>query len=266
MQLNLADLIQPVVLAARAAGDAILEVYASDFAVRTKADASPVTEADERAEKIILAALRELTPDIPIVSEEQASADGLPKTAAPRFWLVDPLDGTREFLNRNGEFTVNIALIDGGNSVLGAVFVPATGAMFAACGPGTATWQNGNEAPRPIATRAMPDRGAVVVHSRSHADESAIAAYMAGMPGATRRAAGSSIKFCLIAAGEADVYPRLGPTMEWDTAAGQAVLEAAGGSVVGVDGARLVYGKSEFRNPHFIARGCAYGAVREQSA
>ena len=252
---ELRRLLDPVRQAALAASAAILEIYATDFTARSKVDASPVTQADERAEAIILAALAELTPDIPVIAEEHAAAHGLMERAPPRFWLVDPLDGTREFLSRNGEFTVNIALIEGDRAVLGVVHVPALGVTYAACGQGTATRQHGAETAQPIAARPAPAEGSVVVHSRSHGNESELAAFVSTLPRATRKVSGSSVKFCLLAAGEADLYPRFGTTMEWDTAAGQAVLEAAGGSVETLDGDRLRYGKEGFRNPHFIARG-----------
>jgi 3'(2'), 5'-bisphosphate nucleotidase len=248
-------LLDAICRAARAAGTAILEVYATDFAVRGKADASPVTEADERAERIIVAALRAAAPDIPIVAEEEVAAGGLPSTVGDRFWLVDPLDGTKEFISRNGEFTVNIGLVEGSRAVMGVVHAPALGVTYAAAGAGTATRQFGSDTPAPIAARPIPATGAIVVHSRSHSDPARLALFLATLPGAERRVSGSSIKFCLIAAGEADYYPRFGTTMEWDTAAGQAVLEAAGGRVLTTAGIPLAYGKPDFRNPDFIARG-----------
>ncbi len=185
----------------------------------------------------------------------RSPAEGAPLAAPPRFWLVDPLDGTREFAARNGEFTVNIALVEGDRSVLGVVLVPVTGTIYAACGPGTATRQDGDAPAVAIAARRPPREGAVVAHSRSHRDDRRLDAYMALLPGATRRICGSAVKFCLVAAGEADFYPRFGPTMEWDTAAGQAVLEAAGGRVTTLDGAPLRYAKPGFLNPDFIAAG-----------
>jgi 3'(2'), 5'-bisphosphate nucleotidase len=239
--------------AAHEAGEAILEIYRHDFAVRHKADDSPVTRADERAEAIIEQRLAAATPDIPIVAEEACAAHGLPSAVPPRFWLVDPLDGTKEFIRRNGEFTVNIALIEGDRAVLGVVHVPTQDVTYAASG--SATRQRGGEAPQPIIARPVPPRGAIVVHSRSHADEQRLVEYISTLTGAERRLAGSSLKFCLLAAGEADLYPRFGPTAEWDTAAGQAVLEAAGGAVTMLDGVPLRYGKPGFRNPDFIARG-----------
>ncbi len=156
--------------AARAATVAILEIYGSDFAVRRKDDRTPVTLADERAEAIILAMLRTEAPAIPVIAEEETAAKGA-GAAPPVFWLVDPLDGTREFIQRNGEFTVNVGLVENGRPVLGAVLLPVTGVLYAACGPGTATRQVGDAAPVPIAARRAPAHGAVVAHSRSHADE-----------------------------------------------------------------------------------------------
>jgi 3'(2'), 5'-bisphosphate nucleotidase len=248
-------LLQAALAAARAASAAILEIYASDFAVSRKADRSPVTEADERAEAIILAALAKAAPDIPAIAEEQSARGAPPASAPARFWLVDPLDGTREFVKRNGEFTVNIGLVEGDRTVLGVVLVPVTGIAYWGCGPGTAMRQDGDAPAQPIAARPPPADGVIVAHSRSHADMTRIDDYLASLPRARRLITGSSVKFCLIAAGEADFYPRFGPTSEWDTAAGQAVLEAAGGSVATLDGAPLRYGKPGFRNPDFIARG-----------
>jgi 3'(2'), 5'-bisphosphate nucleotidase len=252
--LDWTGLIEPVRAAALRAGAAVLEVYAQPFAVEQKADASPVTRADRLAEAIIVERLHALTPDIPIVAEELAAAGYLPDTAPPRFWLVDPLDGTKEFIKRNGEFTVNIALIEDGCVVLGVVHAPALGATYWA-GGGKVLRQRGDAPAEPIAARTAPPRGAVVAHSRSHADETRLAAYIAALPAAKRRVSGSSIKLCLVAAGEADFYPRYGRTMEWDTAAGQAILETAGGVVTTLDGAPLRYGKPGFANPDFIARG-----------
>jgi 3'(2'), 5'-bisphosphate nucleotidase len=242
--------------AARRASVAILEIYGDDFAVRHKADRSPVTHADERAEAIILEMLEREAPEIPAVAEERHADPGHVSVAATRFWLIDPLDGTKEFINRNGEFTVNIGLIDNGVPVLGVVQAPAFDLVFAAAGAGTAKRRSGNDSEfEGISARRAPEGGAIVLHSRSHRDDQRLDAFVAALPGATRAISGSSIKFCRLAAGEADLYPRFGTTMEWDTAAGQAVLEAAGGVVTILDGAPLRYGKPEFRNPDFIARG-----------
>ena len=251
--MNPLELLACISAVAREAGAAAMEVYASDFAVRGKADQSPVTEADERAERVILERLAALTPDVPVISEEQAAA-GLAPPAGQRFWLVDPLDGTREFIQRNGEFTVNIALVEDGCPTLGVVLAPALGRLFAgAAGCGAHTHDAGGV--RPIGCRSAPREGITVVASRSHGDADALDGFLAEHKVAASTSAGSSLKFCLVAAGEADLYPRLGRTMEWDTAAGHAVLAAAGGRVATLDGAELRYGKPGLDNPHFVASG-----------
>ena len=254
---DLRSLLEVSLEAARRAGDAILEVYnaAGGFDVREKADRSPVTLADERAEATILEMLTKAAPDIPAVAEENCERLGVPGHAAARFWLIDPLDGTKEFLKRNGEFTVNIALVEDDCPALGVVHAPALGLTYAAAGPGTATRDLGSGTPQSISARAVPSRGAVVMHSRSHENNDAFARYLATLDSPEARVSGSSIKFCLLAAGEADLYPRFGPTMEWDTAAGQAILEAAGGTVVKFDGTPFRYAKPGFCNPGFLARG-----------
>ncbi len=242
------------------AAEAIMRIYAGGFAVRVKDDASPVTEADETAEAIIVDGLRGLTPAIPVVAEEMAAAGPVPDVGARDFWLVDPLDGTREFISRNGEFTVNIALIRGGAPALGVVVAPAKGWTFTAYGPGDVTREADGGPAEPIAARAAGPDGAVVMVSRSHRSPET-EDWLAGVKVAETRDAGSSLKFCLLAAGEADLYPRLGRTMEWDTAAGQAVLVNAGGAVERLDdGTPLAYGKPGFENPHFVARGRTAGA------
>lgn len=237
----------------REAGERILQIYQRDFSVRDKADASPVTEADEAAEALILPRLAALTPDIPVVSEEAAAAGHIP-LVQDCFWLVDPLDGTKEFISRNGEFTVNIALIRHGQPVLGVVLAPALGRLFAAAENAGAFVEDATGR-RAIACRTPPAEGLTVVASRSHGDATALDAFLAGRKVAALVSAGSSLKLCLVAAGEADLYPRLGRTMEWDIAAGHAILGAAGGRVETLDGAPLKYGKADFANPHFVAWG-----------
>lgn len=240
---------------AREAGALILEVYAHDFAVRAKADASPVTLADERAEACIVAGLRALAPGVPVVAEEAVSRGECP-AVGERFWLVDPLDGTREFVSRNGEFTVNIALIEHGAPVLGVVHVPVHDTLYAgAVGQGAWAVEQGRRE-RIACTRAGA-QGLRVATSRSHGDDAALTAWLAGRPVASQVPAGSSLKFGLLARGAADVYPRFGRTMEWDTAAGHAVLRAAGGEVFDLAGRPLRYGKPGFENPHFVAWGAA---------
>ena len=236
-----------------AAGREILSIYHSDFEVKQKDDASPVTAADEAAEQLITARLLALAPTIPVIAEEAVAAGNIPEIGDGPFWLVDPLDGTKEFISRNGEFTVNIALIEDGRPVLGAVHLPALGESFWTVPDGGA-WRSrdGGEA-EPIRCRERPERLAVVA-SRSHRD-SATDDYLARYEVSELISAGSSLKFCRVAEGAADLYPRLGRTMEWDTAAGHAVLLAAGGSVLTMDDAPLRYRKPGFENPHFVARG-----------
>jgi 3'(2'), 5'-bisphosphate nucleotidase len=239
------------------AGALILDVYRGDFEVRDKSDASPVTEADEAAESLILPALRAVTPGIPIIAEEEAAAGRIETIDGDYFWLVDPLDGTKEFVARRDEFTVNIALIERGVPVLGVVHAPALGTTYYGARPGSAMAESGAGPAHPIKVRPVPEDGAIVVSSRSHGNADKLKELTGKIRIAGHRTAGSSLKFCLIATGEADIYPRYGPTSEWDTAAGHAVLNAAGGSVRLLDGGEFVYGKSEarFLNPEFIARG-----------
>jgi 3'(2'), 5'-bisphosphate nucleotidase len=246
-------LLEQVSEIAKGAGELVMAVYRSDFAARSKDDASPVTEADEQAEALILMRLRSLTPEIPIVAEEEVAAGRIPRIDRV-FWLVDPLDGTREFIRRNDEFTVNIALVEDGEPTLGVVLAPALGRLFAGA-QGVGAWVEDASGRRSIGCRAVPGEGLTVVASRSHGDAAALDAYLADRKVATIRGAGSSLKLCVIAAGEADLYPRLGRTMEWDIAAGHAVLAAAGGSVAELSGQPLLYGKPGFENPHFVAQG-----------
>jgi len=251
------ELLTALSVIARNAGREIMKIYATDFSARQKGDASPVTEADERAEEVITASLAALSPDIPVVAEEAVAAGHVPE-CGDTFWLVDPLDGTKEFINRNGEFTVNIALIEQGRPLLGVVFAPALGpkGVLYCGGAGHGATVEDESGRRPISCRAIPEEGLTVVASRSHGDAAALDAFLAGRKVASSKNAGSSLKLCLVAAGQADLYPRLGRTMEWDIAAGHAVLAAAGGSVRRVDdGTVLSYGKPGFDNPHFVAAG-----------
>ncbi len=240
--------------AAFAAGEAIMAVYAQDFDVRQKLDKTPVTEADLAAERVIVEILQAAFPHIPIASEELVDAEGLPPSAS-RFWVVDPLDGTREFVAKNDEFSVCIGLVEDGRPVLGVLHGPAVGLTYAANGPGTATRQRRGGAIEPIRARTASPDGFVVVHSRSHENSRRIGEFLQNFPVLERKKCGSALKFGLIAAGEADLYPRFGTTMEWDTAAGQAILEAAGGRVETITGAPLTYGKPGLKNDGFIAWG-----------
>jgi len=249
---RLAEALIPVI---REAGTAVMTVYESDFAVQTKDDRSPVTEADGRAEVIILEALARLTPDIPVVAEESVAAGRVPTVGDEPFWLVDPLDGTKEFIKRNGEFTVNIGLVVDRQPVLGLVLAPALDVLYLGHGPGTARRLDA-DGDGPIQCRRPGAEGLVVLASRSHGDGGAMADYLSRYRVASRTNAGSSLKFCRLAEGAADLYPRLAPTCEWDTAAAHAVLLAAGGRVETEDGVPLGYAKrADFLNPHFIAFG-----------
>ncbi len=252
-----AALADAIVALAHEAGRAIMEVYNSDFAVTHKGDASPVTEADVRGEKIILAGLARLDPGTVIVAEEAVAEGGLPQgdpVSWPRFWLVDPLDGTKEFVARNGQFTVNIALIEDGIPTMGVVYAPAIAETYVGFGPGTARRAIGDGPLEPISVRAPAEEGLVVVASRSHRD-GRTDEFLSKLKIKDLETAGSSLKFCIIAAGNADLYPRLGTTMEWDTAAGHAVVLAAGGRVDTLDEEPMRYAKPTFTNPHFVVRG-----------
>jgi len=249
-------LVQSLSRLARKAGAAAMTIYAKEIAVDTKRDASPVTEADRLGEEIILKGLAEIAPEIPVLAEEAASSGDIPELG-DEFFLVDPLDGTKEFISKTGEFTVNIALVRNGAPVLGVVFAPALGKLYSGIVGEGAYLSVGEDAAAPINARKTPAENLVAVASRSHRSPETDA-FLETLDIADFAAAGSSLKFCLIAEGEADVYPRLGRTMEWDTGAGQAVLEAAGGRVdVFGSHAPLRYGKKErgYDNPHFIAWG-----------
>ncbi|HMB76323.1 MAG TPA: 3'(2'),5'-bisphosphate nucleotidase CysQ [Kiloniellaceae bacterium] len=255
------DLLAVLRLIAERAGKIILAYYAEGDAVEVahKDDQSPVTAADEAAEDFIIEALATLTPDIPVIAEEAVAAGKVPEIGDGPFWLVDPLDGTKEFLTRNGEFTVNIALIEGSQPVAGVVHAPAMAMTWAgACKAGEtprAIFANTDQPPMDIRCRETPAEGAVVVASRRHGSGAELDAFLAERKIGETVSAGSSLKFCLVATGRADLYPRLGRTMEWDTAAGNAVLRAAGGQVMTLDGKPLGYRKPGFENPHFYAVG-----------
>ena len=237
---------------AERAGHEILNVYHGHFEVRTKADASPVTDADERAERVILDGLSRIAAEIPVVAEESFAAGRIPDIRDAPFLLVDPLDGTKEFVSRNGEFTVNIALIENGCPVLGVVYLPVLEEMYWTSGDGEAWRLRDGERTR-IHCRA-PGDALVAVASRSHSNPETDE-YLSRFLIKERISAGSSLKLCRIAEGVADIYPRIGRTMEWDIAAGHAVLAAAGGRVMTLDDVALSYGKPGFDNPPFVARG-----------
>ena len=252
---------------ALAAGREVMRVFHAGCAVDQKTDSSPVTEADRESEKIILAGLRSEYPDIPCVAEEEASAGIVPPDLDGAFFLIDPLDGTKEFVNRRTDFTVNIALVRHGVPEVGVVFAPCTGRFFSGR-PGRAESLEINGDYEIVGRLPISVRAAVaplaVVASRSH-NTPETEAYIRDLGAAEIVSVGSSLKFCLVAGAEADVYPRFGRTMEWDTAAGDAVLRAAGGMTRTLDGKALVYGKrnqsddADFANPHFIASGKSAG-------
>jgi 3'(2'), 5'-bisphosphate nucleotidase len=246
-------LAEALVEVATAAGRAILALYGSSANARLKADATPVTEADLAADRLIAAHLARLCPEIPVISEESVGDLKAPPAGARSYFLVDPLDGTREFLERTDEFTVNIGLVEHGVPTLGVVHAPALAETYLADG-GSAWRLVGGRRVGPLEARRAPASAPVILASRFHRDE-ATDAYIAAQAGARVITAGSALKFGVLARGEADLYPRFGRTMEWDTAAGHAVLRAAGGSVRTFDGAELGYGKPGFANPGFIARG-----------
>jgi 3'(2'), 5'-bisphosphate nucleotidase len=255
-----AALLEGFITAAQAAGVAIWRIHEGEVAVMVKADESPVTAADHAAEAIILEALARLIPDVPVVAEEEVAAGRIPEVAG-RFVLVDPLDGTKEFIRKGSDFTVNIALVERGSPTLGVVYAPARSRMYAGdVSTGVAISFDVEPAagaaagPRDALRVRAPGAKLAAVASKSH-DTPQTEAYLKACGVSERVSIGSSLKFCLVAAGEADLYPRAGPTCEWDTAAGHAVLVAAGGRVFDLSGAPLPYGKPKFFNPGFVATG-----------
>lgn len=249
------DLIEPVVDLAIAAGQAILVVYDTDFDVEAKDDDSPLTKADMASHRRILAGLTELTPDVPVISEESGLPDFDERQKWERYWLIDPLDGTREFVKRNGEFTVNIALIENHRPVLGIVHVPVMQKTYIGCAGRGAELRDADGGRTPIRVAIESSNPVRVVGSRSHRGSS-LDGFLELLGDFEMVPMGSSLKFCLVAEGVADVYPRLGPTSEWDTAAAQAVVEQAGGSVVTLDGEPLAYNtKDDILNPYFLVAG-----------
>lgn len=247
--------VQDLLQAVRLAGDAIMAIYASadePLAVNIKSDLSPVTAADLAAHRVLVRELQTLTPAIPVVSEEDEGSSHSPQQY-PCYWLIDPLDGTREFISRNGEFTVNLALIQQNAPVWGCVYAPALELMYwGGVGTGAFRSAQGETTAARVTSDASPQAACRVIASKSHLNPQT-EDFIARLGAATLVQAGSSLKFCRIAEGAADLYPRMGPTCEWDTAAAQAVLEAAGGFVHDLHGQPLRYGKAEILNPFFIA-------------
>ncbi|MDH4125629.1 MAG: 3'(2'),5'-bisphosphate nucleotidase CysQ [Gammaproteobacteria bacterium] len=252
--LNLEELLEPVIALAIGAGDTILAVYASDFDVESKSDQSPLTQADLASHRHIAAGLAALTPAIPIISEEGGLPDFSVRGHWQRYWLIDPLDGTKEFVSRNGEFTVNIALIENGRPIFGVVHVPVQQRTYVGC-TGRGSERRENSTVTPIRVAVQSQQPVRVVGSRSHRGSS-LDAFLQNLGDYDMVPMGSSLKFCTVAEGKADVYPRLGPTSEWDTAAAQAVVEQAGGLVLELDGKPLSYNrKQDILNPWFVVTG-----------
>ena len=251
------SLIDPVVALAIDAGQAILEVYSSEFEVQSKDDNSPLTQADLASHHCIVAGLEALTPGMPIISEESGLPSFEERSSWEKYWLIDPLDGTKEFVNRNGEFTVNIALIDKQKPVFGVVYVPVQNKTYIGCEGYGAERRDSDGSISKIQVASTSGDPVRIVGSRSHRGAS-LDAYLQNLGECDMIPMGSSLKFCVIAEGDADLYPRLGLTSEWDTAAAQAVVEQAGGSVVTLDGKAMKYNtKSDILNPFFFVIGAA---------
>lgn len=251
----LEQLVDPVVAIATRAGAAILDIYSTDFGVEAKEDESPLTQADMAAHRSIIAGLEALTPDVPVLSEEAGLPEFEVRRQWQRYWLVDPLDGTREFVKRNGEFTVNIALVEKHCPVLGVVHVPVSGKTYLGVAGAGSELRSETGERRAIGVAIESASPVRVVGSRSHRGAS-LDAFLEKLVDFEMVPMGSSLKFCLVAEGAADIYPRLGPTSEWDTAAAQAVVEQAGGTVLQLDGNPLNYNtKPDILNPHFLVAG-----------
>ncbi len=251
----LTHLLAPVIALSRRAGEAIVEIYNSEFNVEHKEDRSPLTAADMAAHDILVAGLCELTPELPVLSEESAAIPFEERSNWRRYWLVDPLDGTREFVKRNGEFTVNVALIDGHRPVLGVIVAPVTRVCYYACDGHGAWRQDPGRAPAAIHVRSLEPGHVIVAGSRSHAG-SRLGAFLDRLGGHDLVSMGSSLKSCLVAEGRADLYPRLGPTSEWDTAAAQCIVEEAGGCITDTAMRPLRYNtKASLLNPDFFVSG-----------
>jgi len=255
IDVDLADILKSAVALAIKAGQKILAIYASDFNVNFKEDNSPLTEADLAAHRCLVEGLQALPGRFPLLSEESVAISYQERRHWDTFWLIDPLDGTKEFVRRNGEFTVNIALIHCHKPVLGVVYAPVSQTCYFSINGGGAYKMQGQAAPVPIAVRPQAAHPLVVASSRSHMTEDTLL-YLSRVGGHVLKRVGSSLKFCLVAEGEADLYPRIGPTSEWDTAAAHCIVEAAGGAVTNLLGTPLLYNtKPSLLNPYFLVYG-----------
>lgn len=251
---NLDRFITEIIKIVDKAGEKIMEKYGTDFRVDRKNDSSLVTEADTAAEQIIINGLHRLTRDIPVVAEEEISRGIVKNISNGIFWLVDPLDGTKEFVENRNEFTVNIALVKNTVPVLGVVGAPALGTLYVSTQTGVA-FKRINQTYKKLKANRVPRRNAIIVASRSHGNDDKLKQFIQNTTSAEIKIVGSSLKFCMLAEGSADIYPRFGDTSEWDTAAGDSILRAAGGSVLTLNGENLCYGKEKFLNADFIAYG-----------
>ncbi|SET50047.1 3'(2'),5'-bisphosphate nucleotidase [Marinobacter segnicrescens] len=256
--MNHQSLLDKVLEIADAASRKVMEIYQTDFEVQTKDDNSPITAADIASHHVIVDGLKALTPDIPILSEESANAPWDERKGWARFWLVDPIDGTKDFTNRTGEFTVNIALIENGEPVMGVVTAPALEEAYWGI-KGQGAWKREADGSTRKLEVVNPPKAVRAVASKNHMNEET-RTFIEQLGDHELVQAGSSLKFCRIAEGQADIYPRLGPTCEWDTGAAHAVLVAAGGKVTQLDGTPLAYGKEDVLNPYFVASGAWYNA------
>lgn len=254
--MNYESLLDKVLEIADTASRKVMEIYQTDFEVQTKDDNSPITAADIASHHVIVDGLKELTPDIPILSEESANAPWSERKGWTRFWLVDPIDGTKDFTNRTGEFTVNIALIENGEPVMGVVTAPALNEAYWGI-KGQGAWKREADGSTRKLEVVNPPEAVRAVASKNHMNEET-RTFIEQLGDHELVQAGSSLKFCRIAEGQADIYPRLGPTCEWDTGAAHAVLVAAGGKVTQLDGTPLAYGKEDVLNPYFVASGAWY--------
>ena len=248
------EMIEDIRQIAAEAGKAIMKTYDGPAEIESKEDDSPLTQADRAAHDCIVTALTQLTPDIPVLSEESEGIPTEERLGWERFWLVDPLDGTKEFIKKTGQFTVNIALIENGEPTLGVVLAPASDLEYFAARGNGAFKRLGQAEPQPIKIAEADKAKLRIVASRDHAGPK-VAAMLEQLPDAELVSMGSSLKFCLVAEGAADLYPRFVPTMEWDTGAAQCILEEAGGALCTLDGYRLAYGREDLRNPSIIAAG-----------
>ncbi|MFC4260109.1 3'(2'),5'-bisphosphate nucleotidase CysQ [Marinobacter lacisalsi] len=254
--MNHESLLDKILEIADIAGEKVMAIYQTDFEVETKEDNSPITEADIASHHVIVDGLKALTPDIPILSEESANAPWEERKNWDRFWLVDPIDGTKDFTNRTGEFTVNIALIENGEPVMGVVTAPALNEAYWGI-KGQGAWKREADGSTRKLQVVNPPEAIRTVASKNHLNQET-RDFIDQLGNHELVQAGSSLKFCRIAEGKADIYPRLGPTCEWDTGAAHAVLVAAGGKVNQLDGTPLAYGKEHVLNPYFVASGDWY--------